>query len=752
MANGSPSTDHIVFNGVNGATGGYLFPPVDVSAISKMAMGHMLDPDHLAKQQERHRRKKLEGQSHFGLGAGLDHKKLNHTGWGVIFAHQDQELIPDLKTALAELLDLRRSQAGELYREFTGADAYRPEESAAHFLGRFGHVAGPVYPADKKLPYYLLLVGGPESIPFRFQYMLNVEFAVGRIHFPTLREYAQYARSVVAAETGKVTVPRRAVFFGAQNPDDVATERSVTHLVAPLAEKANTDNQADAWQVETVIKEEASRDRLGQLLGGNETPGVLFTAGHGMYLPMNDPNHRSHVGAVICKEWQGPHRGQGFVSRQSYFAADDLADDASIHGLINFNFSCFGAGLPQNNELLHHDFARNTELAFPPQWTQRPFISRLPQRMLGHPNGGALAFIGHVERAWDYSFYSETAGQQINGFRSSLRRLLMGFPVGAAMEDMDNIYAAQSAQLTDALDLAKIQGQTGAKPDHDRIAALWMANNDARNYIILGDPAVRLPLAETGTETARPGIEAVTISDKPLTEKPAPDTQPSGTVTPPSDPDPVTPPTAEKSSQAGVDGSQGGQNRGSPGAGSGHHFSPFLMPPPGAKDHPQIYDAWVKDLAAGYTNKQVVFEKILNAFMWGHYSSLLMNWILFGVGIGFFIMAAIMGTGETANNTGALIFGGLSVTTFLTYFISRPTQAIEENLQFITWLGILYNSYWTHLAWASSEESAQEDIKTASAEAIGYLKELIAAHAQAVQARPGLWESIRRGVSNGSQE
>lgn len=468
-----PPEPMLCFNGINGDTGEYDLPPMSVDDLARFIKGEAR-PENL---NELRHRSQARGMKHLGVAEGVDPRRLDQTGWGLIFPHDTD---PAIKEALTPLLRLRAAQAGERFHLYEASDGYRPDETKSAFLARHQVGPGPVDPA--RVPYYLLIAGGPERVPFRFQSQLDVQFAVGRIHFQTLDEYANYARSVVEAETRPLRLPRRARFFGVVNPMDQATNLSAEQLVAPLMEQLSRD--LTDWTFDAVMADEATKVRLARSLGGDETPALLFTASHGMDFPLGSPRQMPHQGALLCQDWPGPAH-QGPIPQDFYFAGDDLASDANLLGLIAFFFACYGAGTPDLDDFSRQAFKDRAKIA------PRPFLAGLPTRMLGLPRGGALAMIGHVERAWTYSFRSTRAGTQTEVFRSTLRRLLDGYPVGSALEYFNERYAELSTVLSDELeDIA-----FGKQSDPYDLAGMWTANNDARGYSLIGDPAVRLPVA-----------------------------------------------------------------------------------------------------------------------------------------------------------------------------------------------------------------------------------------------------------------
>lgn len=458
-------------NGVDAETGGYLLPPLAPDIICRIAEGNPINPTEFRAIQSIYR---PDEDEYLGVVSGLDANNLAQVGWGAVFA---QDVSPQIVEALHPLLELREQQAGDFFYLFTGSQAYVPGMSSSDWRAMFGAGPNPVRP--EVLPYYILLVGDADSIPFEFQYQLDVIHAVGRVCFDTVEEYAAYARLLVRAESGHCRRARSLGFFAPQNPGDVPTRRSSQQLVRRLSMDLAAAN--DSWTVESRFGEHATKPELSRFLGGDLTPALLFTASHGIGFSEGHPLQRDHQGALLCQEWPGPMAQQAMVPPEQYFSAEDLISSADLQGTLAFFFACYSLGTPDID-----DFAPGREASYK---APLPFTARLPQRMLSK---GTLAVIGHVDRAWAYSFMWPRAGTDVEVFRSTIKELIAGSTVGWAMEYFNTRYAAIATELN-----GELRNRRFGKQNDTTIAGLWTANHDARNYAVLGDPAVHL---RTGRE------------------------------------------------------------------------------------------------------------------------------------------------------------------------------------------------------------------------------------------------------------
>ena len=457
----------LYFSGLQAETGEYAIPPCTPGQLRHRARQMSIDPDEVRDLQVWVRAG--------GRGMAGDSRDLSQSGWGVIFAAADEQA-GAIRDALQPLLDLRRNQVGTAqahrYREYSDSRGFQPGDTKRKFLDRFG--IGPGTAVPDQMPYYLLIVGDPEAIPYEFQYQLGVERAIGRICFDTVEEYARYARSVVAAETSPAPHQPQAAFFSPRNPGDPVADLCVDRLASPLASWVETKL---GRPVNRVLEDEATKARLTELLGGSETPDFLFTASHGAVFNHADSRVLPHQGALMCRDWPGPSF-KGRFPTDFYFSGEDLAPTAQVGGLIAFLWACYSAGGPAWN-----DFELHGHQPVAP----RPFIGRLPYGLLSHPQGSALAVIGHVELVFIHSIQWPGVGPHLIAFEEMLGRLFDGYPVGAAMEPFGRRYAELATELCEDL----VGLQRGKEPDDETSFRLCVCH-DARNYVVLGDPAVRL--------------------------------------------------------------------------------------------------------------------------------------------------------------------------------------------------------------------------------------------------------------------
>jgi hypothetical protein len=127
-------------------------------------------------------------------------------------------------------------------------------------------------------------------------------------------------------------------------------------------------------------------------------------------------------------------------------------------------------------------------------------ISRLPQALLSH---GALAVIAHVDMAFPYAFQDVNGTPQVQAVRTPLELLMRGNRTGFAADSLSRMWSSLSAQrdlafaasnAANAANAANGPAQNTSAPN--QLAQFTIARDDARNYIVLGDPATKLRIAD----------------------------------------------------------------------------------------------------------------------------------------------------------------------------------------------------------------------------------------------------------------
>jgi len=410
-----------------------------------------------------------------------DPMDLTQTGWGVLFA---SDADPAIREQLSPLLDLRKRQVGDdkLYQEFGLEPRAKnrgvgPGQTAADWAMRREVSLEALVDPTKGVPYYLLIVGSLARIPFEFQALLDLQWAVGRLHFDDIDDYGRYARQLVEYEKDdfQPLQKKSAASWVTRNPLDVATAMLCGALTGEFS-GSDPLGKARGFGYDEFAGKEATKDRLKEILRGN-TPGgppaVLFTGSHGSEWPASDKElQRRRQGALVTQEWV-PGRA---LDGSNVFFAEDIPGDARLHGLMVYLFACYGGGCPAEDNFFRNSDGSRIQVA------PESFVARLPQALLA---GGALAVIAHVDRAFTYSFENAAGTPQVQTMRTPLEHLMRGKRAGLAADSFNAQWGATAARV--GVDVP--MGAQTLTPDQ---ANLVIARDDARNYIVLGDPAVKL--------------------------------------------------------------------------------------------------------------------------------------------------------------------------------------------------------------------------------------------------------------------
>jgi hypothetical protein len=439
---------------------------------------------------------RIANSTHLGTDYSVDDpNELTQTGWGIIFA---SDADPAIIAQLQPLIELRQSQVQDphLFNIFQGPakGGVLPGQTAAGWAQQRGvSLTAAVDPYQGGVPFYLLIVGSPDRIPFEFQALLKMQWAVGRLAFDDVEDYGRYAQAVVQYESAAFHPIQRknAAVWVTRNPGDLATAMLSGAISQDFLDPSNPLGGQRQFNLDAFPNEKATKQKLVDILRGNlpgGPPAVFFTGSHGCDYSGADPaTQRLMQGSLMTQEWIPGTP----ASPANQFSANDVPADAKLQGTVGFLFACFSGGCPVDNGYYFNSSGSPIPLA------PAPMISRLPQALLSR---GALAVIAHVDLAFPYAFQDVSGTPQTQALRTPLELLMRGKRTGLAADSLSILWSSLSAQLGLALGAntaANPPGGAAANPSSSApLAQLTIARDDARNYIVLGDPATKLRIAD----------------------------------------------------------------------------------------------------------------------------------------------------------------------------------------------------------------------------------------------------------------
>jgi hypothetical protein len=336
----------------------------------------------------------------------------------------------------------------------------------------------------KKVPQYILIVGGPDQVPFLFQSLLDSVANVGRVDFDTMEDLKAYIEKLIRIENADApVVTRDAVLFAPDGGVADPTYFSRKYMVKPISKRIK---EKIKFRTHTMLGTDATKMNLLEVLDSVK-PAIVYTASHGLGATDESFEFQKRYNGAICCQHVGP------LTLDALFSADDIPEDRPfLEGAVFFQFACFGYGTPAESDYAHWLDG------VPEKYTDADFVAAIPKKLLAHPRG-PVAFIGHLDTAFLHAFVDiedphilDRWHTRIAPFVSAVDYLLQVQPSGLAMQDMSNKYGTSSLLITNTWDRYKRGRFEWNEEREARFLDNWITRGDAQNYMIYGDPAARL--------------------------------------------------------------------------------------------------------------------------------------------------------------------------------------------------------------------------------------------------------------------
>ena len=409
----------------------------------------------------------------------LDYRKWDdeRVGWGVVAAtpkgRNDQELADnaDLPESVRDLIAKRGNAPVFRYRhgwerEFRYLTNFRTNADFEIAGGSFG---------VKGLPRYLMILGGPDEVPWRVQFQLNARRYVGRVPLTgaDLDNYIQHLTCNWCESD--MQLDRPVVWSTDHGYPDIT--QLMTELIAKPVYKKYAANSKIGTKAMLLNSTSATRAGLTEALKTNR-PGLIVSTSHGMIGPLGQPQQlAAQLGALVDQNRQVLDSFQLLQSWQP-------------NGAIWYAHACCSAGTNGAGRLT--DLAKSdTSLSDTLNALAKvvPTMAPLPVRLLAAKEP-ARAFIGHVEPTFDITLRDGKTGELFtDSILDSLYQLLLqespaGFAMHYLIEPLAGVYSSYMNTKGDF---------KATESEYADLLNYSLRGFDLEGTVLFGDPTVGLP-------------------------------------------------------------------------------------------------------------------------------------------------------------------------------------------------------------------------------------------------------------------
>ncbi len=331
---------------------------------------------------------------------------------------------------------------------------------------------------------YVMVCDNFENIPIEYQYLLNAFLVTGRMWFNNFLYFEQYVKKLLLVEEGNMQQGNKC--FVASPVDDKVTRSDYHDIINPIL----ISSTATTLSLGELIDSNSNFNKTSLLQTANDSKFLALYC-HGLCFKEEDLNNNlERQGALVLKDGK---RGDDYLLTRY-----DVEENLFVPGGIVFSPACYSGGTQHLSDFSHWIGS----IKIPEYGTKKTFMSSMAESFLGSKNGPVGALLHFDVSASANMFNPINMQHDLQKFVHAdfIERLLNGQTLGKATEKfrwVAGTFYAQAIHIFGQIDgwvpfLSLSKKRVTMRQMTTSMNQYHVIATDMRNYIIFGDPAVRL--------------------------------------------------------------------------------------------------------------------------------------------------------------------------------------------------------------------------------------------------------------------